>query len=132
MAVQASAQASRWWGNGTWCALALALGCAPRVASSPVEEPRVAREPANSSIARDDGAAATPSAASDPFFLGNPTVHYWMQKDHPSRPCPDANVGTELCLLMTFDAVNPRGPRPTWREERPSPAAEPLVRASEG
>ena len=131
MAVQASAQASRWWGNGIRCALALALGCAPRVGSLPVEEPEVAVEPASSSAARDDGAAATTSDASDPFFRGDPTVYYWMQKEHPSRPCPDANVGTELCLLMTFDAVNPHRPPPTWRDERPAPAPRPLVRASE-
>jgi len=127
-------QASGWWEKGIRCALALALGCAPRVATLPVNEPERAIEAASSSGVRDTVAAATPAAASDPLFQEDATVEYWVQKDHPSRPCPDASVGTERCLLMTYEAVNARGPRLRWSDEPRQPAPEELelVRASEG
>jgi len=94
-------QASVGLEKGIPCAIAVALavGCAPRVGGLSASEP-------------------------DSFYREEMTVQYWVQKDDPSRPCPDENVGTDRCMLVTSDVVEPRAPRLCCDEPSdPAPAA---------
>ncbi|HTV22776.1 MAG TPA: hypothetical protein VMG12_29000 [Polyangiaceae bacterium] len=107
-------QTSAWFKKGIPCAIALALGCAPKAGELSAQEPDSA-------------------AASDPFFREEMTVEYWVQKADPSQPCPEENVGTDLCMLVTSDAVEPRRPRVCCDEpSAPAPAASSCDAADAG